>query len=56
MDKNKSIALALKKERESLKYSLKHIAEKMGFPNYQTLSSIEAGERDIKERHGNWLN
>ncbi len=48
MEKNKIIALALKKERESLKCSLKHVAEKMGFSNYQTLSSIEAGEREIK--------
>jgi Zn-dependent peptidase ImmA (M78 family)/transcriptional regulator with XRE-family HTH domain len=48
MDKNKAIANALKKERESLKYSLKHVAEKMGFSNYQTLSSIESGEREIK--------
>ncbi|MEW6108517.1 MAG: XRE family transcriptional regulator [Nitrospirota bacterium] len=48
MDKNKAIALALGKERSALKYSLKHVAEKMGFSNYQTLSSIESGEREIK--------
>jgi Zn-dependent peptidase ImmA (M78 family) len=48
MNKNKALALVLKKERESLKYSLKDVAEKMGFPNYQTLSSIESGEREIK--------
>ncbi len=48
MDKNKAIAYLLKKERESLNYTLKHVSEKMGFSNYQTLSSIESGERDIK--------
>jgi Zn-dependent peptidase ImmA (M78 family)/transcriptional regulator with XRE-family HTH domain len=48
MVKNKAIADALKKERESLKYTVKHIAEKMGFSNYQTLSNIESGEREIK--------
>lgn len=48
MNKNKAIALALKKERDSLKYTLKHVAEKLGFSNYQTLSSIESGEREIK--------
>ena len=48
MDKNKAIATYLKKERESLKYSLKQVTEKMGFSNYQTLSSIESGEREIK--------
>ena len=48
MDKNKALATHLKKERESLKYSLKHVAEKMGFSNYQTLGSIESGEREIK--------
>jgi len=48
MGTNKAIALALKKERESFKYSLKYVAEKLGFSNYQTLSSIESGEREIK--------
>jgi Zn-dependent peptidase ImmA (M78 family)/transcriptional regulator with XRE-family HTH domain len=48
MDKNKTIAYLLKKERELLNYTLKHVSKKMGFSNYQTLSSIEAGERDIK--------
>lgn len=48
MDKNKAIATLLRKERESLKYTLKYVSEKMGFPNYQTLSSIESGEREIK--------
>ncbi|MBM4141790.1 MAG: ImmA/IrrE family metallo-endopeptidase [Nitrospira sp.] len=48
MDKNKTIAYLLKKERESLHYTLKYISEKMGFSHYQTLSSIESGEREIK--------
>ncbi|MDI6890259.1 MAG: XRE family transcriptional regulator [Thermodesulfovibrionales bacterium] len=48
MDKNKTIAYLLRKERELLNYTLKHVSKKMGFSNYQTLSSIEAGERDIK--------
>ncbi len=48
MDKNKAIATLLRKERESLKYTLKDVSQKMGFSNYQTLSSIEAGEREIK--------
>jgi len=48
MDKNKTIAYLLKKERESLNYTLKYVSKKMGFLNYQTLSSIESGEREIK--------
>ena len=48
MDRNKAIATLLRKERESLKYTLKDVSRKMGFSNYQTLSSIEAGEREIK--------
>ncbi|MEW6068054.1 MAG: XRE family transcriptional regulator [Nitrospirota bacterium] len=48
MVRNKIIAELLKGERETLNYTLKHVAEKMGFSNYQTLSSIEAGEREIK--------
>ncbi|MFC2141343.1 helix-turn-helix domain-containing protein [Acidobacteriota bacterium] len=38
----------LKKEREELGFTLKSVSKKMGFNNYQTLSSIEAGERDVK--------
>jgi transcriptional regulator with XRE-family HTH domain len=48
MDKNKAIAYLLKKERGSLNYTLKQVSQKMGFSNYQTLSSIESGEREIK--------
>lgn len=48
MDKNKTITNLLKKERESLNYTLKYVAEKIGFSNYQTLISIESGEREIK--------
>jgi len=48
MDRNKVIASLLKKERESLKYTLKDVSQSMGFSNYQTLSSIESGEREIK--------
>jgi len=47
---NYQIKLAglLKKERESLDFTLKAVSEKIGFNNYQTLSSIEAGEREVK--------
>jgi len=38
----------LRKERESLGYTKRGVAKKVGFPNYQTLGSIEAGEREIK--------
>jgi Zn-dependent peptidase ImmA (M78 family) len=38
----------LKKEREELGFTLKFVSERMGFNHYQTLSSIEAGEREIK--------
>ncbi|MBU4320860.1 MAG: XRE family transcriptional regulator [Nitrospinae bacterium] len=48
MDRNKAIATLLRKERESLKYTLKDVSQGMGFSNYQTLSSIESGEREIK--------
>jgi Zn-dependent peptidase ImmA (M78 family) len=48
MGKNKTISLNLKKEREALGYTLKQVSEKIGFPNYQTLRSIETGHREIK--------
>lgn len=48
MRKNLPIAKNLRKERESLGYTLKQVSEKMGFSNYQTLTSIEAGKREIK--------
>jgi Zn-dependent peptidase ImmA (M78 family)/transcriptional regulator with XRE-family HTH domain len=44
----KRLGKLLKKERETLGYRKGEVARKMGFPNYQTLSSIESGEREIK--------
>jgi len=44
----KRLGELLKKERESLGYRKGEVARKVGFQNYQTLSSIEAGEREIK--------
>ena len=38
----------LKSERESLNLTLKEVAAKMGFQNYQTLGSIESGKRELK--------
>ncbi len=48
MNIQKVLANRLKKERESLDITLKEVSEKLEFNNYQTLSSIEAGEREIK--------
>lgn len=48
MNIQKLLANRLKKERESLDFTLKEVSEKLEFNNYQTLSSIEAGEREIK--------
>jgi Zn-dependent peptidase ImmA (M78 family)/transcriptional regulator with XRE-family HTH domain len=48
MNLKEILAKSLKKEREKLGLSLKDAAAKMGFPNYQTLGSIETGEREIK--------
>ena len=48
MNIQKELANRLKKERESLNFTLKEVSEKLEFNNYQTLSSIEAGEREIK--------
>lgn len=44
----KKLAELLKKERESLNFTLKDVSNKLGFNNYQTLLSIEAGEREVK--------
>ena len=44
----KELCDLLKKEREELGLTLKSVSKKIGFNNYQTLSSIEAGEREIK--------
>jgi len=38
----------LKALRESVGLSLKEAASRLGFPNYQTLSNIEAGTREVK--------
>ena len=48
MNIQKELANRLKKERESLDFTLKEVSEKLEFNNYQTLSSIEAGEREVK--------
>jgi len=48
MNIQKELANRLKNERESLDFTLKEVSEKLGFNNYQTLSSIEAGERDVR--------
>lgn len=48
MNIQKELANRLKKERESLDFTLKEVSEKLGFKNYQTLSSIETGEREVK--------
>lgn len=48
MNTQKKLANLLKKERESLDLTLKEVSERLGFNNYQTLSSIEAGERKVK--------
>jgi len=42
------LAISLKKEREKLGLSLKDVTAKLDFPNYQTLRSIETGDREIK--------
>jgi Zn-dependent peptidase ImmA (M78 family) len=48
MNIQKKLANLLKRERESLDFTQKEVSAKLGFNNYQTLSSIEAGEREIK--------
>jgi Zn-dependent peptidase ImmA (M78 family) len=48
MKKSKVLGKLLRKERESLNFKLREVAQKMGFLHYQTLSTIEAGEREIK--------
>ena len=48
MNIQKKLANLLKKERESLDFTLKEVSKKLKFNNYQTLSSIEAGEREVK--------
>ena len=48
MTKQIELSDLLKNEREELGFTLKSVSKKMGFNNYQTLSSIEAGEREVK--------
>ncbi|MGD9346265.1 MAG: XRE family transcriptional regulator [Candidatus Aminicenantes bacterium] len=48
MDIQKELANRLKNERDSLDFTLKEVSDRLGFNNYQTLSSIEAGEREVK--------
>ncbi|HAM49930.1 MAG TPA: hypothetical protein DCP92_04265, partial [Nitrospiraceae bacterium] len=38
----------LKAARESMGLTLPEAARRLGFTNYQTLSSIESGERELK--------
>ncbi len=45
---NKEIGSHLKEVRKSLGLTLNEAAKKLGFTNYQTLKSIEDGEREIK--------
>lgn len=42
------LAERLKEARESVGLTIRKAAEKIGFSNYQTLSSIEAGTREVK--------
>jgi Zn-dependent peptidase ImmA (M78 family) len=48
MGDKKTISRNLKRERETLGYTLKQVSDKMGYRNYQTLRSIEAGHREVK--------
>lgn len=45
---DRKIGTRLKDIRESLDMTLQQVTKLMGFSNYQTLSSIESGERPIK--------
>jgi len=48
MDYQKKLGELLRKERESLDFTLTEVSKKMDFNHYQTLSSIEVGEREVK--------
>ena len=45
---DKNLARHLEKIRVSLGLSLTEAAKRLGFANYQTLRTIEAGEREVK--------
>ena len=45
---NKEIASHLKTARKSLGLTLVEAAQRLGFPSYQTLKSLEDGQREIK--------
>jgi Zn-dependent peptidase ImmA (M78 family) len=44
----REIGELLRKERKSLGLTKKEVAEQMGFKNYQVLSNLESGTRDLK--------
>lgn len=48
MMKDELIGTRLKVEREALNLTLQYVAGQLGFNNYQTLSSIESGERPAR--------
>ncbi|MGM0466779.1 MAG: helix-turn-helix domain-containing protein, partial [Acidobacteriota bacterium] len=48
MDYQKKLGALLRKERESLDLTLTEVSKKLDFNHYQTLSSIEVGERQVK--------
>jgi len=48
MDYQKKLGELLRKERESLDMTLVEVSKKLNFNHYQTLSSIEVGEREVK--------
>ena len=48
MSRDQIIGNRLKQEREALNLTLKYATECLGFNHYQTLSSIESGERAVK--------
>jgi len=47
MNYQKKLGELLRKERESLDMTLTEVSKKMDFNHYQTLSSIEVGEREV---------
>lgn len=48
MNYQKKLGELLRKERESLDMTLVEVSKKLNFNHYQTLSSIEVGEREVK--------